>query len=260
MTTVHDTLTPAEIGVVETIHFLSIGSTNTYALERKGWSRDGISVIIADRQTAGRGQRGNLFESAGAHGLWTTLVVPVPNLDSPFQLNRTLAMALYDTVKLHAPQEKVAIKWPNDILLNGRKVCGLLLESFDDSGWFIAAGFGLNVSQSEMDFYPELRSIATSIRIETGKDAEKNGLLQTVLSGLRYHAGMTESDVHAGYCHRLAGVGCRVVIGSTQGVFSGVDSEGRALLFCENGSVEVLASGPLRFVPPSNTAERTLCT
>ncbi len=152
------------------IHLESISSTNEYALEalKKGNVKHG-SLISADFQESGKGQRSKEWESEKAKNLLLSYVLTPINLmvEKSFELNFVCALAVYDFLKFYAPNSEVHIKWPNDIILNQKKIAGILIENSIKSGLLKHAilGIGINVNQEKFNV-PH----ATSIILETSKN------------------------------------------------------------------------------------------
>ena len=127
-----------------------VDSTNSYATahsaELPGWT-----VITADCQTAGRGQRGNVWESEEGANLTFSMIIKPENFAArlQFSLSEGIALAIVDTLRLHGIY--ALVKWPNDIYVGDRKICGILIEHIV-TGMTITssvAGVGLNVNQKE---------------------------------------------------------------------------------------------------------------
>lgn len=145
-------------------------STNTLALERcqqEPPPSDG-TIIITDNQHAGRGQRGNVWYAAPGENLTFSIVVRPAFLAiaDQFFLNVTTALAVADFLTT-AGCDDVAVKWPNDVYLNGKKVCGILIESQIRGNQLLwsVIGIGLNINQKQFAM-----SSATSLSAETGMD------------------------------------------------------------------------------------------
>lgn len=162
-------LRAAPVGRVIT-HLAETGSTNSLAL---GCRMDG-AVFVADRQTAGRGRRGRVWESRPGLGLWCSVALA----GGPEGLNFAAPLAVMAALQEQVP---VVLKWPNDILIDGKKVCGVLVEH--RAGWS-AVGIGLNVGHALDDFSPALRETATSLALATGRPWSRYAVLRPVLAAL----------------------------------------------------------------------------
>jgi BirA family transcriptional regulator, biotin operon repressor / biotin---[acetyl-CoA-carboxylase] ligase len=228
------------------IHLKTIESTNTYAKELTDLPRKGISIVIADRQTGGRGQRGNTFFSDHHGGIWCTIIQPMTDISDHFIFNRALAVSLAETLAPLAPRGAIAIKWPNDIYWNGRKICGMLLESHPASARHMVIGFGLNVNIEPEEFPGELRTIATSILAETRTKTEQGPLLEQIVGAYDRLSRLPVNSAHEQYCELLYGRGNNVEVMGETGIFNGVMPDGRAEVSV-GGEHKFFSSGPMRF-------------
>lgn len=193
------------------------------------------AVAIAEEQTAGRGRMGRSWVSPPGVNLHLTVILR-PTLD---QL-RFLAV-IAPLAVCHAIEETTAllprIKWPNDVLIDGRKVCGVLPESelADDEVLFALVGAGINVNL-DATAYPEIREIATSLRAELGHEVSREEVLAATLNHLEtlYQALRRGEVVSTGWKQRLDTLGKPVRVQATGGVEEGVavdaDSDGALIL------------------------------
>src|SRR5712692_3877467 len=162
-------------------HFFKTDSTNRVALELGHDGEAEGAVVLAEEQTAGRGRAGRARHSERAAGIYVTLLLR-PRL-APVQAPLLTMMA---GLSAHAAIQAqtgltLELKWPNDLLINGKKLGGILTEMHAEPGQvrFVIAGIGLNVNQEK--FTGELGAIATSLRIETGKPQSRLELLVRLL-------------------------------------------------------------------------------
>jgi BirA family biotin operon repressor/biotin-[acetyl-CoA-carboxylase] ligase len=164
-------MTPAEEWHLEGRHvgrrvlvYERVDSTNTLALAlAQDAAEDGL-VLVAREQTAGRGQYGRTWLApAGSSVLLSALVFPLPALQRPAILTAWAAVSVCETIR-EAAGLRATIKWPNDVLLAGRKVCGILIEQRGGT----VAGIGLNVRQTAEMFEAAELPEATSLRVATG--------------------------------------------------------------------------------------------
>ena len=144
------------------------GSTNDVARE---WAISGApegALVVAARQTRGRGRRERQWSSPAGQGLYASIVLR-PDWPAPEAPNLAIlgGVAAYRALE-QAGVEQLRIKWPNDVLANGRKICGVLVEPRIGGGRieFAVVGIGINVGQLAEDFSSDVRGIATSCRIE----------------------------------------------------------------------------------------------
>lgn len=172
-------------GLVRSVlHFRCVGSTNTLAREMARQGAPGGLLILTDEQTAGRGRLGRSFHSPAGQGLWFTLLSR-PATGHPVSPAVTLIAGVAVCEALQsAGLRDVSVKWPNDILIAGVKVAGILAESgFDsDQNPYLVLGIGINLTNES--FPSELSGIATSVQLSAGKRLERNTLLQDILTRL----------------------------------------------------------------------------
>ncbi len=167
----------------EILSYRSLSSTNQLGFRlAEGGVKEG-TLIVADEQTKGRGRMGRSWHSPPRLGLWMSLVLrpDIPPFKAP-GLSICAGLALAQTIrKLTGLDAK--IKWPNDCLINGRKVGGILLELSAelDRTNFVIAGIGVNVNQLPKDFPKSLSALATSLRIGWGKEVSRIELLISFL-------------------------------------------------------------------------------
>lgn len=156
-----------------TIEYYEItDSTNLRAKQlAEGGAREG-DVVVAEEQTAGRGRKGRSWFSAGHEGICISLILrPAMSPAEASRITLMTAVAVAETLLGFADLD-VKIKWPNDILIRGKKIAGILTELTMemDAVDYVVVGLGLNVNTPEEHFSEEVRSIATSLLIETGKN------------------------------------------------------------------------------------------
>ncbi|GFZ89967.1 bifunctional ligase/repressor BirA [Paenibacillus marchantiophytorum] len=161
----------------------SVDSTQTiaHALVASG-AQEG-TIVLAEEQTAGRGRMGRAWHSPSGKGIWMSIVLTprVPVYFMP-QLTLLSAVALCRSIQ-KVCQVEIGIKWPNDLLIKGKKVSGILLESSgeDERLKYVIAGIGISVNLTTEDYPEALRSIATSLAIESGQVISRELLVQTFL-------------------------------------------------------------------------------
>jgi len=182
-------------------HFFKTDSTNRVALELGHAGEPEGTVVLAEEQTAGRGRAGRKWHSERAAGIYVTLLLR-PKL-APVQAPLLTMMA---GLSAHAAVQAVTglgvdLKWPNDLLIHGKKVGGILTEMHAEPGQirFVIVGIGLNVNQEK--FPGELANTATSLRVETGKPQSRMELLVRLL---REFEGDYNRFVHEGVASVVA--------------------------------------------------------
>ena len=145
-----------------------IGSTNTALKQMAAQGAPSGTVLIADRQSSGRGRLGRSFDSPAGMGLYFSLLLR-PALDPVRVPHATLRAGLATAEAVErCTSLQAGIKWPNDLVIGAKKLCGILSEAGSSSSgaldWLVI-GIGVNVNQSLEDFPPELREMASSLRI-----------------------------------------------------------------------------------------------
>lgn len=167
------------------LHFNTIESTNTEAMNQaKRGAGEGLCVV-ADRQTKGRGRHGRVWISEKNAGLYFSIVLR-PKIEMRFLPLITLmsAIAVHDALR-ELYDLKPDIKWVNDIHINEKKICGILAEMTETAnGTAVIVGIGINLKSSS--FPAEIADIATSIETETGREIKKDELLRSLTRFLNF--------------------------------------------------------------------------
>ena len=162
------------------------GSTNDAILRiARPNSEEGL-VLFAEDQTAGRGQRGNRWESTAGKGLWFSILLqPKIDLNNSPQLTAWAAEGISDAIQ-NEFSLKTTIKLPNDVEIDGRKVAGVLVEmrAQEKAPYLAIAGIGINVNQSLEDFPKELQSRAISLAMALGRQVDRQKFAVAVLRNL----------------------------------------------------------------------------
>jgi BirA family biotin operon repressor/biotin-[acetyl-CoA-carboxylase] ligase len=209
------------------VHLLEVDSTNRYVRDEAAvlWKNRGtgdFAIVTAGHQTAGRGQRGNTWNSnAGENLLFSILVRPGETLEvsKQFLLSQAVALSIHDAMKCHGIDTQV--KWPNDIYAGNRKLAGILLE-LDYSGAFVEQaiiGIGLNVNQEN---FPPMDRVPVSMKMLLGRNLGINDVLATALEFFEHYY----SQMLYGNREALAAEYSRLLLGYKE-LRSFVDSEAR---------------------------------
>ena len=163
-------------------YFNSIDSTNKKAKEIALDEKEG-TVLIAEEQTAGKGRMGRSWVSPKGKGIWMSLILK-PTMEPMKVPKLTLIGAAAVYKALENMGIKAQIKWPNDVLIDGKKICGILTEMSGELNMvnYVIMGIGINVNLDEGDFPEELKDKATSLKISTGKEISRKELTANILN------------------------------------------------------------------------------
>jgi BirA family biotin operon repressor/biotin-[acetyl-CoA-carboxylase] ligase len=207
------------------LHLRRTGSTNERARELALAGAAHGTLVTASEQTAGRGRQGRTWTAPPGRALLLSLVLRV---DEPALVPLAAGVAVAETVG-----EGARIKWPNDVLLDGHKVAGILVEGRPQEGWAVL-GIGLNVAVRAEDFPPELREIAGTL----GRAPEElEPVLRTLLRALERWLDAGQDEVIAAWRKRDALEGRRVEWADGVGKAVGIDAGGRLLVGTSSGTV-----------------------
>lgn len=234
-----------------------IDSTNNMA---KKLAEDGAghgTLVVAEQQTGGKGRRGRNWVSPPKTGIWMTYVLRPDILPAnASMLTIVAAMAVLDGVRneINRLGTKVdcAIKWPNDIVLNGKKIVGILTEMSAEPDFvnYVVVGIGINVNTT--DFPDDIKDVASSVYLETGIHLQRSRVIADITSQFeKYYETFIKTENLCGlvddYNARLANVGKQVKIIDSRmervGVAHGINENGELLVTLEDGTKENVISG-----------------
>jgi BirA family biotin operon repressor/biotin-[acetyl-CoA-carboxylase] ligase len=235
--------------------FDSIDSTNSCARALGDAGATEGAVVVADFQTDGRGRLGRSWVAEpGTSLLLSLLLRPAITLENAGLLALFASAAIARAIE-HCIDRQVECKWPNDLLLQGKKFCGILIESaFQQSGLFYSViGAGINVNQTELP--PEISTRATSLARETGKTIDRLAVLQSVLTELdRMYAAVRRGDFNAAvseWTRRCSMFGKAVVVQEHESTLSGIAArlhpDGGLVLTTDQGERTIYA-GDVTFI------------
>ena len=257
-----DTLYPAEIKRLlntkiignEIIIIESIDSTNNYG--KKICEKEFMegTIIIAEEQTAGRGRLGREWMSPKGEGIWVSILLK-PGI-KPEQASQLTILAAYAAaISIRELLELDAlIKWPNDIVIDGRKVCGILTEmgAEIDKINYLIVGIGINANIEDKSFCDNRINTATSLRILKGKAIDRKTLLAKVIENFEnLYMDFIESKNIEGLLYKYKKIsvtlGKEIKFTFNKEEFTGtavdIDSSGRLSVKLENGEITELSSG-----------------
>ena len=232
-----------------------VDSTNRIAEELAREGAPEGSLVLADAQSAGRGRLGRSFFSPGGRSIYlSALLRPSEPPEEVHLYIFVAALAVATAVRGFVPsQVDVSIKWPNDVLLDGLKTSGINLPAQIENGRVTSAvlGIGVNVNVGEEEFPPELRGLATSLRIASGTPVDRVTFAEALIEGLEREIDRFRSEGFApvlddwGKFFRMRGLRVRVggpaVRQEIEGTVEGLDPHGALLLRTDGGTKRVLA-------------------
>lgn len=165
----------------QVVYYDETDSTNNQAKAAGEKGEVHGTLFVADRQTAGKGRRGRGWESPSGNSVSMTILLrpEIPPVKAPM-LTLVMALAVADGIR-DALGVDAGIKWPNDIVLNKKKICGILTEMSTEIDYinYVVIGVGINVNQET--FPDEIKETATSLKVETGKPVKRAGVIATVM-------------------------------------------------------------------------------
>ncbi|MBY0425721.1 MAG: biotin--[acetyl-CoA-carboxylase] ligase [Cytophagales bacterium] len=221
------------------IHLPSCHSTNDFAMDlvKRGEATDGM-VVITDNQTRGRGQQGNVWEAEAGQNLTFSLIVKTDSIkiSDQFRINMAVSVGIREALACFV--DSVTIKWPNDILVDHRKICGILIESTvrgQNLGYSIV-GIGLNVNQMHFQ-----HPYAVSLFTLTGKQFDLIDVLNKVLTEIQLFIELIKNhpssfEISDLYLQNLYKRGVMTTFETNSvvsGVIMGVDTLGRLIVDCD---------------------------
>jgi BirA family transcriptional regulator, biotin operon repressor / biotin---[acetyl-CoA-carboxylase] ligase len=243
-------------------HSYKIGSTNTAAMTAAAEGAPEGSVFLAEEQTAGRGRGAHSWQSARSAGIYCSAILrPALPPSEVLVLALAAGLAVHSAIEQLHPQVNLDLKWPNDVLIAGKKVCGILVEMNAEATRVrhLVIGIGINVNQTA--FPEELEGAATSLRLATGNAWSRVELTAALLKSLdrEYGSLLSQPDVRKSILQRFAersswvrGKQVRVQENAftadettIEGTTEGLDERGFLLLRTSRG-VQTILSGTVR--------------
>ena len=163
------------------VYYDEIDSTNNRAKEAGDNKAPNGTLFVADMQVAGKGRRGRVWQSPAGSSIYMTILLypEISPLKAP-QLTLVMAIAVAEGIK-EVTGLDTKIKWPNDIVVNGRKICGILTEMSTEIDYInhVVIGAGINVNQD--DFPEDIRKTASSLKMELGKQVKRSELIAAIM-------------------------------------------------------------------------------
>lgn len=234
------------------VYFDETDSTNTQIRKLAEAGAPAGTLAAADRQTGGKGRRGRGWEAPSGVGIWMSLLLR-PQISPMSASMLTLLMALAAAKGIRkATGLEPQIKWPNDLVLNKKKICGILTEMSTElmEIQYVVIGTGINVNQVE--FPEEIRATATSLCMEGGKPYKRSPIIAEIMLAFEeyYEKFLETGDMSLlmeEYNHMLVNMGKEVRVlaasGDYCGVSEGINSAGGLLVRLPNGQRTEVISG-----------------
>ncbi|MGN0240160.1 MAG: biotin--[acetyl-CoA-carboxylase] ligase [Candidatus Weimeria sp.] len=238
-------------------YFEEIDSTNLEAKREGEAGAPGFTVISAGTQTAGRGRSGHTWISPEKVSVATSMLIypeGIPMEHLP-RLTIIAGVSVAEAIEELYPL-KTQIKWPNDVLISSKKICGILTEMEAENGTAkqVVCGIGVNVHQKKEDFAPDIRDMATSIDLElSGRKASRKAVTEAIWKHFLGHYetfaadGGSLEEILDSYNGRLANRNRRVRVEHQTHDFEGealeMDPDGRLLIRRDDGSITAVDSG-----------------
>ena len=233
-------------------HYFKADSTNLVALRLAHEGEPHGALVIAEEQTAGRGQAGRAWHSEKSAGIYVTVLLrpEISPMEAPL-ITLLAGLAVHGAVAEQTGL-KPDIRWPNDVLLGGKKICGILTEMHAEPGrvHFVVVGIGLNVNHERLP--KELEGVATSLRLAGGRAVSRIELLVKLLRHLDRDYNRFLREGAASVVSRFSEVssyaeGRRVRISngreSFTGATAGLEPNGTLRVTRDDGRVEIIVSG-----------------
>ena len=242
-------------------------STNSLAKQLACDGADHLTVVWAHQQFSGRGRYGRQWVSSAGNVFWSMILRPSADWPSLSGLSHVAALAVHATITCFVGQAaQVQIKWPNDVLVNDKKIAGILLEAkpsaanvssltseSSSSGW-VVVGIGINV----MHFPENVNYPATSLHAEGVIDTDRDQVIAVLT---RFFVKKLASYVEKGpsYLNEqllplMAGVGDKINVRVSDnadddivGIYTGLDGEGQLIVTKENGEQQIISTGDVFF-------------
>ncbi|MCF6279960.1 MAG: biotin--[acetyl-CoA-carboxylase] ligase [Flavobacteriaceae bacterium] len=231
-------------------------STNTFLKElcREG-DVDDFTIVITDYQTNGRGQMSSSWESIINKNLTFSILTKFNNLniESQFYISKAISLAIYDTL-FTVLSTKISIKWPNDILAEQRKICGILIENSVKKSKinYSIVGIGLNVNQTVFKNLPN----ATSMKLISDRDFNLDGLLDKLVKNIEKYIKIINANdfiqIDNLYLKRLYKINTPTMFRDAKetifmGKITGISTNGRLQVELQSGDIEEFSLKEISF-------------
>jgi len=234
-------------------YYPEIGSTNdeAYRLGLEG-APEG-TVVIADMQTKGKGRLQRVWHSPAGINLYTSIILrPQIKTAAAPQISLVAGVAVTELLGQFCPG-RVELKWPNDVLINGKKICGILaqMKTEADQIDFVVVGIGMNVNIRQDQFPADITDIATSLWAETGREISREDLIISLYEIFaKWYKKLLQdgfASIKERWLHYAAMIGRNVQISyfneTLTGKALGIDDSGALILFDSHGKTINITAG-----------------
>jgi BirA family biotin operon repressor/biotin-[acetyl-CoA-carboxylase] ligase len=231
-------------------YFEALDSTQDEARAAARRGAPGQSLFVADFQRAGRGRQGRSWLAGPGVALMVSVVFrEAAATPVPWRWTSLASVSLVEAIEAVVPPLQPAIKWPNDILIDGRKVAGILAEStWDGAQLVVVVGVGVNVRTAAAELAP-LEGRATSLRVAAGRDVARGVLLAAFVERMTYWLARPREVLHDTWEGRLWGRGQRLRMSDlglqSEVVVLGADADGALRVRLADGSERRTTTGEL---------------
>ncbi len=255
------------------IRFKEVGSTNDIAVSLAEKGHPHGTIVIAESQSKGKGRLGRRWHSPPGSNIFMSIILR-PELP-PYDVTIMTFLSAVSCARAIRKETgvDVRIKWPNDLMASGRKMGGILLESKSERGRiiFFVVGIGINVNMKEEDFPQDLKAIATSVFIESGKICEKGPIIEGITDEMFFWLDVLKKGDRAAIFKNWKALsdtlGQDVNVLTPNGLIIGravtVDEKGRLILKTKKGELKIISAGDvmvLRKEAPGRTSKGLLKT
>ncbi len=241
-------------------HFVEVTSTNDVLREMAMKGAPSWTVVRSDMQTKGRGRDNRPWHSAAGKGLWMSVLLR-PDLAPKYLnfINLICAISIADVIE-HlllsiGKTASIGLKWPNDVWMNGKKICGILPECSltGDVVQYLILGIGVNINHKEIDFPEELRPVATSLWLNTKVEWSLTHVFQEILFTIYYnyysYIPQRFNELIQKYRNKMLFIGQKRTINLNgtvyEGIIKGIDDSGYLIISDQAGKTYYLNSGEI---------------
>ncbi|MEI6153700.1 MAG: biotin--[acetyl-CoA-carboxylase] ligase [Deltaproteobacteria bacterium] len=242
--------------VKEIIYQDTIDSTNSFAFKLAVGGKPEGTCVVAEAQKTGKGRLNRVWFSPPGENLYLSIILkPLVHPARVYPITFLSSLAVYDTIK-RVTGIIPTLKWPNDVLIHGKKVCGTLLEISTEADMvrFIVVGIGFNINMKEKEIDEPIKNKATSLHIETKKTYERASVCGILLSNLDKYYSIFRKNGEQEICsiwEKTAQTKGKYLeinqMGEVyKGISEGIDTSG-AMLININGKVKRIIAGDVSF-------------